>query len=140
MLSLYVSIRSEFRAVMSFTISMSKQCSGRLYLLLFEEGLMSYLRYLCLLVYSGVQHILCCVFVLFFFDLSLLPVSLDSPFLIAPSVFSNIYLYMHITFVLLMTMLLKMYMHTYQNIFFFNFLRQYNLILQLFELQAEKIR
>jgi hypothetical protein len=69
---------------------------------------------------------------LFFFDLSLLPVSLDSPFLIAPSVFSNIYLYMHITFVLLMTMLLKMYMHTYQNIFFFNFLRQYNLILQLF--------
>jgi hypothetical protein len=46
--------------------------------------------------------------------------------LIAPSVFSNIYLYMHITFVLLMTMLLKMYMHTYQNIFFFNFLRQYN--------------
>jgi hypothetical protein len=82
--------RSEFRAVMSFTISMSKQCSGRLYLLLFEEGLMSYLRYLCLLVYSGVQHILCCVFVLFFFDLSLLPVSLDSPFLIAPSVLRTI--------------------------------------------------
>jgi hypothetical protein len=26
---------------------------------------MSYLRYLCLLVYSGVQHILCYVFVLF---------------------------------------------------------------------------
>jgi len=26
---------------------------------------MSYLCYLCLLAYSGVQHILCCVFVLF---------------------------------------------------------------------------
>jgi len=45
---------------------------------------MSYLRYLCLFAYSDVQHILCCVFVL----LSLmLPVSLDCPFLIAPSVF-----------------------------------------------------
>jgi hypothetical protein len=27
---------------------------------------MSYLRYLCLFAHSGVQHILCCVFVLFF--------------------------------------------------------------------------
>jgi hypothetical protein len=43
---------------------------------------MSYLRYLnC----SGVQDILCCVFGLFFFVL--LPVSLDCPFLIAPSIF-----------------------------------------------------
>jgi hypothetical protein len=33
------------------------------------EGLVSYLRYLCLFAYSGVQHILCCVFVLFFFVL-----------------------------------------------------------------------
>jgi len=40
---------------------------------------MSCLRYLCLLAnYSGIQH--------------MLPVSLDCPFLIAPSVFSNIYL------------------------------------------------
>jgi hypothetical protein len=30
---------------------------------------MSNLRYLCLLAYNGVQHILCCVFVLFFFVL-----------------------------------------------------------------------
>jgi hypothetical protein len=30
-------------------------------------GLMSYLRYLPLLAHSGVQHILCCVFVWFFF-------------------------------------------------------------------------
>ena len=28
---------------------------------------MSYLCYLCLFAYSGVQHILCCVFVLFLF-------------------------------------------------------------------------
>ena len=35
------------------------------YLCLFVGVLMSYLRYLCLLgVYSGVQHILCCVFYL----------------------------------------------------------------------------
>jgi hypothetical protein len=51
---------------------------------------MSYLRYLCLFANGGVQHILCCVF-LFCFSSSLLPVSLDCPFLIAPSVFSNVY-------------------------------------------------
>ena len=55
-----------------------------LYLQLFVGGFMSYLRYLCLFAYNGVQHILCCVFVL----LSLmLPVSLACSFLIAPSVF-----------------------------------------------------
>jgi hypothetical protein len=44
--------------------------------------------------HSGVQHILCCVFVLFFFVLcTLLPISLDCLFLIAPSIFSNVYLY-----------------------------------------------
>jgi len=43
------------------------------------------------LVYSGVLHILCCVFDLFFFVLLL--VSLDLPFLITPSVFSNVYLF-----------------------------------------------
>jgi hypothetical protein len=51
---------------------------------------MSYLRYLCLLPHSGVQTILCCVFVLFF--IVLLPVSLDFPFVIAPRVFSSVYL------------------------------------------------
>jgi hypothetical protein len=45
---------------------------------------MSYLRYFCLFAHSGVQHILCCVLVLFFF-VSLLLVSLDCPFVIAPS-------------------------------------------------------
>jgi len=57
---------------------------------------MSYLRYLCLLVHSGVQRILCCVFVLFFFVLCLvhpiLPVFLDFPYLIAHSAFYNVYL------------------------------------------------
>jgi hypothetical protein len=34
---------------------------------------MSYLRYLCLLAYSGVQHILCCVFVFLFLSSSCVP-------------------------------------------------------------------
>jgi hypothetical protein len=49
---------------------------------------MSYLLDLCLFAHSGVQHILCCVFVLFFF--ALLPVFWDCPFFIAPSV--NVYI------------------------------------------------
>jgi hypothetical protein len=45
---------------------------------------MSYIHYFCLFAHSGVQHILCCVFVLFFFVHNpMLPVSLDCPFLIA---------------------------------------------------------
>jgi len=54
---------------------------------------MSYLHYLCLFTNSGVQHILLCAFV-FFLRLvcRMLPVSLDCPLLIAPSVFSNVYL------------------------------------------------
>jgi hypothetical protein len=39
-----------------------KRCSVRHYLHLFVWGRMSSLRYLCLFVYGGVQHILCCVF------------------------------------------------------------------------------
>jgi len=49
-----------------------KQHSVWLYLQLFVGGCMSYLCYLCLFEYSGVQHILCCVFVLFVFDLCML--------------------------------------------------------------------
>ena len=62
-----------------------------LYLQLFVGGLMSYLR---LFVYSGVQRILCCVFVLFVFVLCTLYcqflwiVNLWLPF----SVFSDVYL------------------------------------------------
>jgi hypothetical protein len=40
---------------------------------------MSYLRYMCLFAYSGVQHILCCVFLRLVYPL-LPPVSLDCPF------------------------------------------------------------
>ena len=50
---------------------------------------MSYLRYLCLFTYSGVQHILCCV--LHRIVSPMLPVSLDCPVFIALSVFSNVY-------------------------------------------------
>jgi hypothetical protein len=46
---------------------------------------MSYLGYLCLLAYSGVQHILCCVFVFLRLGYTMLSVSLDCPYLIAPS-------------------------------------------------------
>ena len=52
---------------------------------------MSYLRYLCLLAHSGVQHILFC-FVCLCFVYHLLPFSLDCQFLIAFLVFSKGYL------------------------------------------------
>jgi hypothetical protein len=56
-------------------------------------GLMPYLRYLCLLEYIGVKHILCWVFWGFFrLVYTMLSVSEDCPFLIVPSVFSNVYL------------------------------------------------
>jgi hypothetical protein len=53
---------------------------------------MSYLRYLCLFAYIGVQHILRCVFDLFVFVLCTLCCQFLCPFLIGPSVFSNVYL------------------------------------------------
>jgi hypothetical protein len=45
---------------------------------------MSYLHYLCLFAYSGIQHIVCCVFLRLVYPM--LPISLDCPFLIALSV------------------------------------------------------
>jgi len=42
--------------------------------------------------HSGVQHTLCCVFVFLGLVYPMLPVSLESPFLIAPSVFPKAYL------------------------------------------------
>ena len=51
---------------------------------------MSCLRYLCLFAYSGVQYILCFVFLRLVY--SMLPVSLDCQLFIASSVFSNVYL------------------------------------------------
>jgi hypothetical protein len=64
---------------------------------MFVGGFMSYLCYLCLFAYSVVQQTLCCVYVLCFLRLvyPMLPVSLDFPFLIVPSVFSNVYLVSH---------------------------------------------
>ena len=92
-LSYYVSLRFEFRVMKIITISTIKRCSVRFYLQLFVRGLMSYLRYLCFFAHSGVQHILRCVFLRLVY--SRLPVSLDLPFLIAPSVFSNVYITQH---------------------------------------------
>jgi hypothetical protein len=40
----------------------------------------SYVHYLCLVRYNGVQHILCCVFVCLRLVFPMLPVSLDCPF------------------------------------------------------------
>ena len=90
MLSYYVSLRSEFHVAVSVTISTLTRCSVCLYLQLFVKGIMPYLRYLCLLAHSGVQHIFVCLFFKFF--CVLLPISLDCPFLVASSVFSNIYI------------------------------------------------
>jgi hypothetical protein len=46
----------------------------------------------CFVVNSGVLHIMCCVLALFVFVFNLvLPVSLDCPFVIAPSDFSDVY-------------------------------------------------
>ena len=51
---------------------------------------LNYLRCLCLSACDGVRHVLCCVFLRIVCPV--LPFSLDCPFLIAPSVFSNVYL------------------------------------------------
>jgi len=57
-----------------------------IYLQLFVGGLMSYLRYLCLVACSGVRHILCCVVVFIFLRLvyPVLPVSQDCPYFHCP--------------------------------------------------------
>ena len=49
---------------------------------------MFYLCCFCLFAHSGIQHILCCVFLRLVYPV--LPVSLDCLFLISPSVFSNV--------------------------------------------------
>ena len=84
-------LRSDLRVVMSAY----KRCSVRLYLQLFVEWLMSYLCCLCLFAHSGIQHILCCVFVLFVFIMCVPNVASVSELSIfdSPAVFSNIYLH-----------------------------------------------
>ena len=51
---------------------------------------MSYLHYMCLFVYIDVHHLLCFCFVCHRLVYPMLPVSLNFPFLIVPSVFSNV--------------------------------------------------
>jgi hypothetical protein len=123
-LSYYVSLCSEFPCCNVHSDFCIKHNVRFVFTCSFVEGPMSYLRYLCLFVHSGVQHKWYCVFALFssscvpyvasfsvfFFVLCticcqflcvflrlvyhMLPVSLDCPFVIAPSVFCNIYLTM----------------------------------------------
>ena len=62
---------------------------GRVHVV-FVVGVMSCLRCMCLLSHGSVQHIVYCVFLRIVY--SMMPVSLDYPFLIAPSVFSIVYL------------------------------------------------
>ena len=52
---------------------------------------MSYLHYLCLFAHRSDQHIICFSFVCLHLVYPMLTVSMDCPFLIAPSVFSNVY-------------------------------------------------
>ena len=47
------------------------------------------LSYLCLFAHSGVEHIVCCVFLRLVYHM--IPLSQNCPFLISPSVFSNVY-------------------------------------------------
>jgi hypothetical protein len=74
-------------------------CNKNYVLFVFTSGCSRRAHVLCTLLvcvwYSSVQHILCCVFLLFFLCLvsyPMLSVSLDCPVLIASSVFSNVYL------------------------------------------------
>ena len=69
---------------MIITISAYKRCSARLFLQLFVGLFVSYLCYLYMFSYSGVQHILFSVFV---FSSSWIV-----HFFLAPSVFSKVYL------------------------------------------------
>ena len=86
---LILSLRSEFRVVMSVTISALKRCSVRLYLQLFVGGFMSYLQkhvLICVCLRIVVSNTYCVVFLFVFICLvhPMLPVSLDCPFFYFP--------------------------------------------------------
>ena len=82
MLSYYAFLRSEFRVVMSVTISGKKSCS-------YEGSCLIYVICVCL----RPEHIvLCFCFVFLRLVYPMMPVSLDCPFLNPPLVFSNVYL------------------------------------------------
>ena len=82
-------VRYDFRIKTMFGSSLSPVVCRRAHVLF---TLCVCVCVLCLFAHSGVQHILCCVFVLFFFVLytPMLPATLDCPFLIAHSVFANV--------------------------------------------------
>ena len=68
---------SEFRVVMSVTISAQKRCSVRLHLQLFVGGRISYLRYFCLFAQWCLTHIVLCFrFIFLRLMYPILPVSL----------------------------------------------------------------
>ena len=81
-------LRSEFRVVMSVTISAWKRYSVRLHRQLLVGGVHVLFTLFVFFVNSGVQHVLCCVFLPLVY--TMLPVSLDCPILIVCSVFSNV--------------------------------------------------
>ena len=73
------------------------QCLVRLYPQLFVGECISYWHYLCLFMYSGVQHILCYVFLRLVYPM--LPISLDCHFFYCSLVFSKVYLSLLLRFV-----------------------------------------
>jgi hypothetical protein len=88
-------LRAEFRGVMSLTISAYKRCSVRLYLQLFVWGsCLFYVMCVCLPIVVSNTYCVVVFFSVFFwcFVYPILPVSLDYPLFIAPSVFSDVYL------------------------------------------------
>ena len=95
------------------------RCSVRLYLQLFVGGLMSYWRFLCLFVYGGVQHMFYCVCLHLAFCVPNVASSLNCPFLISCSVFSNVYL-------TIPTMCLLSPLFSYPMTYRFCFLRRSN--------------
>jgi hypothetical protein len=96
-LSYGVFLRSEFRHDFPY----KKLCSIRLYLQLFVGGFMSCLRYLYLFTYDT----LCSVFLRLVYPM--LPVSLKCPFVIALSVFSDVYFILNLLEVSVMIFSLK---------------------------------
>ena len=85
---------------------------------------MSYLCYLCLFAYSGVQRIFCCVFLRHVYPM--VPVSLDCSFLIVPSVFSSGYVVKVQTFCTV-----KFYNSKFYDIFSGGLLVPYGIIRQV---------
>ena len=88
-LSYYLSLHSEFRVVMSITISTYNRCSIRLSRS--ARVLFQVFVFLCIMVSNAYCVVCFCSFCLRIVY-PMLPVSLDYPFLIAPSVSSYVYL------------------------------------------------